>query len=189
MHIKLDFFVLILILLSVCCLNKSKEDTHIIKSGIGYDNFIIDETTLSDIINYYGNNYRIDSAHWLPPMFDSTQIFSISYSYDTIGVTFSFYPDSNRVFCITVKPPFQGKTKEGIILGISTFEDVVKAYGETEWHYIGNWLLDPIALIKQYDGIEFFQDYSGTIPIADSLQKEYLENKVTEIVIVKFHDK
>jgi hypothetical protein len=88
-----------------------------------------------------------------------------------------------------LKPPFQGKTEKGIILGLSTFEDVVKAYGETEWSYIGNWLLDPVALKKQYDGIGFYQDFSETMPVADSLLKEYLDNKVTEIVIVKIPNK
>jgi len=183
---------MVLLVGSFACQNKSEDNLHIIIPGIGYDKFLIDSTKLSDITSLYGDNYMIDTVKW-PDPFDTLQVFCINYSYDKLGVTFKFYPNSRNLKRISLTTPFQGTTYKKIILGESTFRQIVKNYGYEKWSYIGNLKSDPIAISKHYDGIYFNQDFPKGLKYDDKMPDkyldEYLDCKVTSIDIVKIMNK
>lgn len=172
---------------------QSCNEFHILTPGIGYDSVKIGETTLKDIVNIYGKDFKTDTFYTtiysdeteLIPM--ATEIYSIEISYDSIGVGFYFHPKQEAISSISVYAPFKAKTKEGIILNQSTFNDIVNIYGEQEWIFSvsekneKNNVAEKMK--KEYNGITFSQEFGKTLPVSKRKLLPYLNNKVTSISI------
>jgi hypothetical protein len=182
MYLKIYFFLFVILTGFLSCGTKNKSNIHILKPGVGVDDFVLGKITLEDITNCYGNKYSIDAFYFRPPL--KRKIYSIKVAYDTIGISFSFGPDMKSVFCISVQAPFNGKTEKGITAGKSTFQDVEKAYGESSWSYLSDDLPKIQGIIKSYDGIQFFATVNETMLIADSVLIKYQDKVVAEIDIV-----
>jgi hypothetical protein len=165
-----------------CDEKKANDDYHILIPGVGYDNFKLGETTLNDIVKENGNNYRLDTFYRKSSRdtinIKQKEIYSFGACYDSIGARFFFYPGDSVVFSIILRPPFKCKTKEGIMLNESTFEDIVKCYGETQWGFAKG------SMTKSYDGIWFTQNSICTYESSDLEKEGCLLNKVIEISIV-----
>ena len=115
--------------------------TLIPNKGIEDVPIIVDTTTISDVINLYGNDYS-----------KSERKLITSYKYEKIGLTFEVNAhDKNQIVrSIVVEAPFQAKTTDEIILNESTMSDVWNLYNERGCFESGN-----IAYRPQ-NGITFF---------------------------------
>jgi len=91
--------------------------TLIPNKGIEGVPIIVDTSTISDVIKFYGNNcYRDDYM----------------LKYEEIGLTFTFSPyDKNQIIrSIAVETPFEAKTINGITLNESTMNDILNLYND-----------------------------------------------------------
>lgn len=98
---------------------------NLIKDGIGIDNIVINQSKKSDVIATYGNNFELITH--------GTYSYEMKYS----GLNLSFYymydDVSEEIFCIKISAPYKGKTSKGIVLGVSTMQDVINIYGAPSW--------------------------------------------------------
>jgi hypothetical protein len=161
---------------------------HILVPGVGFDSVQVRKTTREDIIRLYGSNFKADTFYTKEPVehriidhdtgayikVDTIKtLYSIRMNYVGQGMQFYFFPNQSTIFNIAVVPPFKGKTKLGIRLNKSTFNDVLKAYGKVDWLEAGdNTFLD-------YNGIIFKTKIDTTI----KMDAANLKRKVTEICI------
>jgi hypothetical protein len=167
-----------------CSENTMKDDYHILIPGVGYDNFQLGKTTLKDIENLNGKDYILDTFY-RKSIKDTTnktqgEIYSIGACYDSLGVRYFFFPGDSVIFSIIMRPPFKCKTKEGIKLNESTFNDIIKCYGDTVWGFAKG------RMTKSYEGIWFTQSTNCTYESSDLEKEACLSNKVVEISIVGF---
>jgi hypothetical protein len=180
------FIYLMLVLPIFSCKTRDSVKYHIIIPSKGFDNISINETNLDKLIHLYGSNFQIDThyiKYCISPYLDSIKliegktIYSISYSYDSLGLAFFFKPGISTIFSIHCKSPFKCKTEKGIIMDSSSFNDVICAYGYSKWHFTES------TILKDYEGIEFIRPYNEGFPpdLTDSLK--YLNSKVTEITV------
>ena len=184
--IRIKILLVFLIFCSFACNHKKADESHLILPGIGFDEFQIKKITSTDIMKNLGLGYTIDS-HFVDqdPFIENIELmpgynkmlFSISYTWDSLGLSFYFKPKNDTCISISFMNPFKGKTAQNIYLDSSTFNDVVKSYGEIEWLFTKN------TIIKDYDSIVFSTDFHGSFPVKDSVLTTYLDKKVTEIVI------
>lgn len=169
----------LLIFLGFVSCNETNKDFHLITPEKGFDNVIIDKTSLNDIIQLYGKDYKADTFYNSP----TREIYSIKYTYNKLGLSFFFKPYKKTVFAIDCKLPFKVRTENSIYLDSRTFKDVEKVYGEKNWSIAGN------TLSKRYNGIEFEIEYEGVIPLIESTSiwciYEYRYRKVAQITISK----
>lgn len=144
--VRLNILVLFvgLILVSAEAQQAKKEKTSepvVIQEGKGVLGLAVGQSTRADVVKKLGENYEL--------------VRHIEYSYEMVyhDLGLSFYTcqsdGGEEVFVITIRPPFKAKTESGIILGESSFADVVKLYGETKDKYNNNYA---------YKGIEFYHD-------------------------------
>ena len=76
-----------------------------------------------------------------------------------------------------------------IILGKSTFREIIEKYGDSDWLYIGDMVDKPIAIAKHYEGIYFSMKLPKETSNKNILLENYLDNRVTNIDIVKIKKK
>lgn len=169
--------IFLLILNCITLISFTQSKLHNLIPGVGFDNFKLTETTLSDIIKYYSNEYKIDTFYTKSIHSTDKTIYSIRYRFERHGVSFYFHANYPTIFAISFYNPFKAKTNLGIILNQSTFKDIVAVYGKKEWTFSGE------NMMKSYNGITFIQKFKGTLPISQKDLKPYLSNKVTEIII------
>jgi hypothetical protein len=183
-------FVLFIITLGsslFSCRSSISENEHTLIAGKGFDNIEVEKTPLTEIIETCGNNFSIDTFY--TPIFtpndfltvdsvDRKRIYSIKYAFNNLGLAFFFRSNQQTPFSILIYSPFKGITDKGIILNKSTFNDVIKKYGETSWSFSGN------TIMKSYEGISF-EDTVDAINMTDPdpKWKKRLRNKITAIVI------
>ncbi len=99
-----------------------KDEYKIVKEGTGLEGIVDGKSTMQDVIDKFGKNYR-----W---------IVHKKYSYQMAypnGLSFYICQSDKKkeVFDIEIKPPYKAKTSRGIVLGKSTVEDVQKTYGKS----------------------------------------------------------
>jgi hypothetical protein len=176
----------------ISCRPNVNEDTHIVIPGKGFDKVEIERTTLGDLIEYFGNNFSVDTFY-VHPIFTSScldpdttiskDIYSIKIAYDSLGTAFFFKPNKPSIFSILIYSPFKGKTDHGIKLNTSTFKDVETKYGATSWSFSGD------NIMKEYNGITFLNKGFDGMMMSESELIKCLDFKVTEISINKIKDK
>jgi hypothetical protein len=89
--------------------------------GIEGVSIVIDTSSISDVIEIYGDDYTM-----------TEKILITNYHYDKIGLTFQIDPyDKNKIVrSISVQSPFKAKTENGIVLNESTMKDVWNIYND-----------------------------------------------------------
>lgn len=150
---KKELIVICLLFFIEACSIKQVDKIHILKAGIGFDSIRIGITTREDLVKYYGKWTKADTFYVYPiTCSDSLQrvIYSFGFSYSNLGLTFYFRPYKNHLSSIWVYSPFKAKTKEGIVLNESTFDSVLKIYGDQGWEFIGE-----EKILREYDGMKF----------------------------------
>ena len=83
------------------------------------------------------------------------------------------------IILIGFRPPFEGKTEEGIILGKSSMEDVFQALGRENWLTADN---DKYFWVD-YSGISFYVERDPNKPPFPFIEKDYLQKSVARITI------
>lgn len=182
--------ILLIFLGLISCngIKKIKEITLV--PGYGYIEIEVEKTVIRDILKTYGSNYKVDTFYsnlsnnkivsdLIKDKNVKRDIYSISYSFDSLGLAFYRRPNHQEIFLISFYEPFKGKTDKGITINQSTILDVIKAYGDTAWEFTDK------NIIKSYNGIVFYQDFKDTLPISDDKLLPYLNLKVKEICILK----
>jgi hypothetical protein len=110
-------------ILFILCFSPVFGQTNVLipNKGIEGESIVIDTSSISDVIEIYGNDYT---------MTEKTLI--TNYHYDKIGLTFQIDPyDKNKIVrSISVQSPFKAKTGNGIVLNESTMKDVWNIYND-----------------------------------------------------------
>ena len=179
---KLFLFAILLCVFS-CNDNNKNKDCEL----NGFKGFSIGVTKLVDIIDEFGINYKMDTMFLQIAYEDeykrldscvlSDSIFTFKYYYDSIGLCFYFKSDTGTVYAVSMNPPYEAFTKNGIILNKSTFKDVEEKYGKAQWFFTDDYIF------KEYEGISFEGIFIDTLPITKKDLKPYLDEKITEITI------
>lgn len=97
--------------------------TNLILPNKGIDGIpvVLDSTNISEVIELYGTDYS-----------KSEKTLITKYRYEKIGLTFQIDPyDKNQIIrSIYIESPFKAKTENGIVLSVSTMDDVLELYNE-----------------------------------------------------------
>src|SRR5690554_669303 len=111
------------IILFIFCFNPLFGQTNVLipNKGIKGISIEIDSSTISDVIEIYGDDYTM-----------SEKTLITNYRYEKIGLTFQIAPyDKNKIVrSISVQSPFKAKTENGIVLNESTMKDVWNTYND-----------------------------------------------------------
>lgn len=149
--------------------------------GVGIENYVtVNATTKNAILVKYGKG-GTEQKHYSTQAGTGTKtLFSTELVYKQQGISFYFHPSSDTVFCIKARVPYKAKTEKGIVLGVSTMQDVVNAYGKTDWVFAGD------EMLLEYPGIDFRVPFKGEFPVPQKVQDEALSKKVAVISIKGF---
>lgn len=141
-------------------------------AGVGIEGIAVGYSTKSSVTAKYGNDFELITH----------KVYSYEMRYSDLGLSFWYrYSDpEQKIFCISVRPPCNGFTSRGIVVGSSKLKDVFKAYGETELSTSTGW----DWWYAEYPGIEFLIDYKQGDSLNDE-NKKYLNRKIVEIDIVQ----
>ena len=106
-------------------------------------------------------------------------------TYKNKGLVFYFVigeGNSENLIKIEIEKPFIAKTTDGIVLGKTTFADVIQKKGNKAWTYS----LKNKRVSKMYKGIVFSSSVKGKIPAFDNKKFNELYNNqvITFIKIV-----
>lgn len=141
-------------------------ETVMVTPGAGIYGLSVGKSTRSDVVKKLGEDYELIKHY--------------EYSYELVysDAGLSFYTcqadGGNALFVIHMQAPFKAKTESGIVLGESTFADVVKIYGKPKEKYNHNY---------SYKGIEFYYDeeYADSNPDdAEIKQKKVIGINIVE---------
>ena len=113
------------------------------------------------------------------------EVSSNTMLYKNINLTFYFVKQGdkhkNKLEEIIIESPIKAKTAKGIILGQSTFKDVVDKYGNTFWTYSNK----NKRVTKAYKGIKFSASYQNKVKHFDKKEfnEKYYEYVIDRITI------
>jgi hypothetical protein len=150
-----------------------KNNDFIIKTGIGFDNYKIDTTSLLKVIADFGNSYDLI-------FHEKSSIFE--FKYEKFGLSFYFYELRGNALldCIVFNKPFSGITDTGIKLGASTMLDVKNKYGDLDWYSTNTadyWW-------SEYPGIEFGVEREFSLPRYPLDEELHEKRIIVEIIIL-----
>ncbi len=102
-----------------------KKKEFIIRAGVGFDRYKIENTTLLQIIADFGFSYKHNN--------ENSSVCILEY--ENLGLTFYFDDNNSNALLqsIEFRKPFLGITDTGIRLGKSTMLDVKEVYEELDW--------------------------------------------------------
>ncbi|MGN6645229.1 MAG: hypothetical protein ACTHJT_01760 [Cytophaga sp.] len=157
-----------------------------------YNGLKIDSSTLKDIEAVYGFDYEVDT--WTTKVtVGTTEGESIpinKITYPKQGVSFIVLGEDIRnvpIYKILFAWPFKGSTEKNIIIGKSTFRDVIKQYGAGQWS-IGHPLDRAKKLSLLYSTITFRADKFYTEEEYNQINKDdFLDLVVSEIILEGEH--
>lgn len=144
----------------------------LITSGKGFDKFIINSSTRSDVVKLLGNNFK--EIEYMYPYRE--------LEYKSIGVSFIF-SKTDTLWSIEFYYPFNGISDKGIILNKSTMKDVEKEFGEIKWvisYPFSHWS-------AQLPGIEYQVERDISLPWFP-LDKERHKNRIISKIQVLNND-
>ena len=118
----LFFGVIFTIFASVGAVSFAQSSEGFITEGVSIDDILIGKSTMDDVINIYGNDYK----------FITHKKYSYEMNYKNLGISFyTCQADPNKeIFSIHIQSPFKAITAKGIVLGESTLADILRTYGE-----------------------------------------------------------
>jgi len=151
----------------------------------GIDSLTLAISTKEDVIEKYGLNYKVDSFAItkfgpyhsnLPDSVKYKHIIIQSISYPKIGIRFYFEANKKTLLALSVQKPFKAKTRDNLVLGKSSFNDIDSVHGKSAWvlpeHYIA----------KEIDGITFSAK-KGKWPNSNKSESKMLKRSIEEISI------
>lgn len=149
-------------------LSKSISDRHLIVSGKGYDNLIVGESTIYDVMSKYGTDYIFKNG--IADIKGGPSIHLYRYNYQSLGIDFqsdveepqSENPKDYILKSISFRHPFNGVTKENIKLNETKRNELIKILGNN------------YRLFKTYQGFERL--------IYNELGVSFNINKETDII-------
>jgi hypothetical protein len=144
--------------------------------GVGVTGeIVIGKTTKEDLVKTYGSDFT-DKTYYTNKGDDSIP-YSVARHFENKGVTAWFKVGATEVFSIYFHKNYASVTEKGIRAGVSTMNDVVKAYGKSEW------LSNRNSMFFEYDGISFHTHFNGKYPVKKSAKKKMMKSKVEYISI------
>jgi hypothetical protein len=123
---------LLIFTLLLCILSGYRTvDENIIYPGFGVNNIKLTENTLEDANTEFGIKKLIKIKHilWHCMSRGRDKFYSYEYQNKELGVLMSGQ-ESKAIDQMIFRHPFKGKTIEGIEIGISSREDIIKCYGK-----------------------------------------------------------
>lgn len=153
-----------------------------------YNGLKIDSSTLKDIEAVYGFNYEVDTWTTIVTVGttegESLPINKITYSKE--GISFIVLGEDIRnvpIRNILFTWPFKGSTEKKIVIGKSTFRDVIRQYGTGKWS-IGHPLDRAKKLSLSYGSIIFRTEKFYTEEEYNRINKDdFLDLVVSEIML------
>lgn len=99
--------------------------SRLLTPGVGLEEIVVGKSDKAAVERHYGSEYELVQHGG----------YSCEMQYRGLGLSFYYkYGDSRcTIFSIAVAPPFPAHTREGIVLGVSTMQDVIRHYGEPDW--------------------------------------------------------
>lgn len=160
-------------------------DTSIVFIGKGMDGILFGVSTEEEVAARFGSEYWPEEV-LIRQYFDdkkqkSVTIYNYKMKYLKKGLIFNFTKEEGVreiLTSIEIFPPYIVKTKEGVILGKSTLQEVVDAYGYGKWGYSNK----NNQVAKVYDGIVFYTTNKKYIREYD---KDYFNNTFLKAVVDK----
>ena len=144
----------------------------------GRDTLIINKKTFKEIESIYGNGFKFKS--WPTPAGIACVIGGhCILKYDTIeqiqytskGIAFRKDSKSDSINQYIIRSPAKCKISPNIVVGKSTIRDVIKIYGDADWHYYFN--KDYCAAYKKYGNLSF------GVYCRVNFGKRYIERKLS----------
>jgi hypothetical protein len=142
---------------------------ELISEGLSVGRIYVGRSTAADVADVYGKTFET-VEHGAQPS---------ELRYASLGLSFYYCreDEQKRIVRVEARPPFEGFTARGIILGKSTLNDVLKAYGQSEpkssaandsWFYA-------------YPGVEFHVEHRDS---GDKPTSPHSGSKITAIAVV-----
>lgn len=152
----------IIVLLSCFCFSiQAQTDTVIINAGRGVDNIVVEKSSQKEVSNFKKIKFIKEKRIGLICGKGRTHKYhAINYVNDSVGLKFKFRTSLDirtnfKLNEITISK--KGKTTDGLVIGKSTKEEVVKLYGlETDWQ-------KKDYIVYDDNGISFLFDSNGII--------------------------
>ena len=171
-QVFLTVALLIIFQLSCVSLKNNKQSEKKIEKiidGVGIGNIVVGQSTSDQVIENYGNSYRLDEHDQ----------YSIEMVYQEKGLSFYYeYNDSLKtIFSIVIKAPVRGITKKGIVLGKHTMQEVIEKYGPGNWRTTDSsdtWWIE-------HFGIEFHVKMDSILPRYPLNKKVHLKKTIVRI--------
>jgi hypothetical protein len=117
---------------------------------VGVQNeIVLGTSTQESLRKKFGNDYKTRSYYTKENDHDST-LYSTAIAYENLGLKFFFRPANKHLFAAYFYKNYPAATEKGIQAGISTLEDVEKAYGKTDWIITMN------SISLEYSGLFFY---------------------------------
>jgi len=186
-QIMKNFIVVLLMLtgLSAIAQKNKNADTMQVYIGKGMGGILFSISTEEQVTERFGSDYWPEEII-IKQYFDektkkNVTIYNFKMKYIKKGLIFNFTKEEGKPEMLTsieIFPPFIVRTKEGIILGQSTLDDVVKTYGYGQWGYSNK----NQQVTKTYDGIAFYVTNKKNIKEFD---KDYFNATFLPMVIDK----
>jgi hypothetical protein len=134
-----NILILLISFILFSCNGTKKIKEVILMPGYGINGIEVEKTKIGDLLEKLGSKFKVDTffSNTTSSKIDfespniKKDIYSIAYSYDSLGLSFYIRPNQQEIFLVSFYSPFKGKTDRGIVLNQSTFRDVIKAYGDT----------------------------------------------------------
>ena len=169
-------FILTIVFLALFphCGQKSNPEDIVIDNSIiegqGVGQFRLNETKLDDIIETHGNAYTTI-------LYEDGRL---EFNYKDLGLAF-YYDSAQSINAIILRQPFSGETNKGIGLN-STVDEVLKAYGPTDWSTpcktCDTWT-------ARYKGIEFEIERDKALSKFPFNEGAHLKKKISKIFVYK----
>ena len=147
-----------------------------------YNGLTIGQSKLDDIKSTYGSQCKINTKTYSIRMRnrDNESVTFYTINYPKRGINFIVFSNTLKegsIDKIIFTHPFKGKTDKDIVIGKSTFGDVIKNYGVGYWN--SGSLFYSRKLSLSYDNITFKTDKS----ILEDELKEIDKSELSKLVI------
>lgn len=149
----------------------TKQENKII-SGVGFEEFKVNETTIDEFIAELGDDYK-EIEH---------NNYSVEIVYEKLGLSFYYKQNDQekKVFTIIFEAPFNGITDKGIKIG-DTMQEAIDQYGMPTWGSCDQcdiWYVD-----YDYAGIQFTVKRDTTLPHFPLNEEAHINRKIIKIAV------
>jgi len=182
---KITILILMISTIGAFAQKNKNSDTMQVYIGKGMGGIVFNVSTEKEVAERFGPDYWPEEII-VNQYFDQKKkvnvvIYNFKMKYVKKGIIFNFTKEEGmpeKLTSIEIFPPFIVRTKEGIILGQSTLQDVVTTYGYGTWGYSNK----NKQVTKTYDGIVFYVSNNKKIKEFD---KDYFNTTFLPLAVDK----